>query len=75
MAVGGFAQAAQLCFLRAHFHGTAGVLSLLGYLSLVLSVGVGLVVFGETPGAGFAAGAAIIVGAAAWGTRAPRAAS
>ncbi|MEL6169981.1 MAG: DMT family transporter [Pseudomonadota bacterium] len=66
LAIGVFAQSAQLCFLRAHFHGEAGFLSVLGYLSLVLSVLVGSLVFGETPSLGFAAGAALVVGAAIW---------
>ena len=70
--VGGFAQAAQLCFLRAHFHGSAGVLSVLSYLSLLLSAGVGYLVFEEVPRAGFALGAAIIVAAALWATLDPR---
>ena len=64
LAVGAFSQAAQLCFLRAHFHGEAGFLSVLGYLSLVMSVGVGYFVFGEVPGAEFALGAALVICAA-----------
>lgn len=70
--VGCFAQAAQLCFLRAHFHGAAGFLSVLGYLSLVLSVGVGYAIFDEVPGPGFAIGAVFVVGAALWVTMDPR---
>ncbi len=66
--VGGFAQAAQLCFLRAHYHGAAGVLSVLGYLSLVLSIGVGYFVFGEKPGPSFAVGALLVVSSALWAT-------
>ncbi len=66
LAVGAFAQCAQLCFLRAHYHGEAGFLSVLGYLSLILSVGVGFFVFQETPNIGFAAGALLVVGAAVW---------
>ncbi|MEL6643779.1 MAG: DMT family transporter [Pseudomonadota bacterium] len=66
MAVGAFAQSAQLCFLRAHYHGDAGFLSVLGYTSLVLSVGVGAVVFGETPTIRFALGAALVIAAAVW---------
>ncbi|MEM9709803.1 MAG: DMT family transporter [Pseudomonadota bacterium] len=66
LAVGAFSQAAQLCFLRAHYHGEAGFLSVLGYLSLVLSVGVGVVIFQETPGLGFALGAVLVVGSALW---------
>ncbi len=64
--VGAFAQSAQLCFLRAHYHGSAGVLSVLGYLSLVLSVGTGWLVFGEVPGPAFGLGAALVIGAALW---------
>jgi S-adenosylmethionine uptake transporter len=66
LAIGAFAQGAQLCFLRAHFHGEAAFLSVLGYLSLVLSVLVGFFVFKETPGLGFAAGATLVVAAAIW---------
>lgn len=70
--VGCFAQSAQLCFLRAHYLGAAGFLSVLGYLSLVLSVGVGYFIFGEVPGPTFAVGAALVVGAALWVTVDPR---
>ncbi|MEM9341541.1 MAG: DMT family transporter [Pseudomonadota bacterium] len=66
LAVGAFAQGAQLCFLRAHFLGDAGYLSVLGYLSLFLSVTVGIVVFDETPSLGFAAGSLLVVAAAVW---------
>lgn len=66
--VGFFAQSAQLCFLRAHFHGSAGFLSVLGYLSLVLSVAVGYLVFNEVPGPSFAIGAVLVIGAAIWVT-------
>lgn len=66
LAIGAFAQGAQLCFLRAHYLGEAGFLSVLGYLSLVLSVSVGVVVFAEIPSAGFAAGAVLVVGSAIW---------
>ncbi len=64
--VGAFSQTAQLCFLRAHFHGEAGFLSVLSYLSLLLSVAVGILVFEERPGAGFALGALLVAGAALW---------
>jgi S-adenosylmethionine uptake transporter len=70
--MGCFAQSAQLCFLRAHYHGGAGFLSVLGYLSLILSVGVGYFVFDEVPGPSFAIGAALVVGAALWVTVDPR---
>lgn len=66
--IGCFAQAAQFCFLRAHYHGTAGHLSVLSYLSLILSVGVGYFVFDEVPGSQFAAGAALVVAASIWVT-------
>ena len=66
LAVGVFAQGAQLCFLRAHYHAEAGFLSVLGYLSLVLSATVGILVFQETPGPEFALGAVCVVGAALW---------
>lgn len=71
--VGCFAQSAQLCFLRAHYHGAAGFLSVLGYLSLVLSVGVGYFVFGEVPAPSFAIGAVLVVASALWVTVDPRA--
>lgn len=64
--IGAFSQSAQLCFLRAHYHGEAGFVSVIGYLSLVLSVGVGYFVFDETPGLAFAIGATLVVGAALW---------
>ncbi|MEM1266356.1 MAG: DMT family transporter [Pseudomonadota bacterium] len=64
--VGALSQSAQLCFLRAHYHGEAGFLSVLSYLSLVLSVAVGWAVFGETPTVAFWLGAALVVGGALW---------
>ena len=70
--VGAFAQAAQICFLRAHFFGEAGFLSVLSYLSLVLSVSVGYFIFQETPGLEFALGASLVVGAALFVTLRPR---
>ncbi len=70
--IGCFAQVAQLCFLKAHYHGGAGFLSVLAYLSLVFSVGVGFFVFGERPGPAFALGASLVVGAAVWVTADPR---
>lgn len=66
LGVGAFAQGAQLCFLKAHYHGEAGFLSVLGYTSLVLSVGVGFVIFGEEPSLRFALGALLVIGAALW---------
>ncbi|MBB5516478.1 drug/metabolite transporter (DMT)-like permease [Rubricella aquisinus] len=61
--VGLFAQAAQMCFLRGHRLGDAGVLAPLGYLSLILSGAVGFVVFGEVPGLRLILGGAVIVAA------------
>ncbi len=66
--VGCFAQAAQFCFLRAHFHGTAGYLSVLSYVSLILSVGVGYFVFKEVPGPSFTPGAILVIAASLWVT-------
>ena len=66
--IGCFAQAAQFCFLRAHFHGTAGYLSILSYTSLILSVGVGYFIFGEVPGSRFVPGAALVIAASLWVT-------
>ena len=70
--VGCFAQTAQLCFLKAHYHGTAGFLSVLSYLSLILSVGVGYLVFDEVPDTAFAIGATLVMGAALWVTLRPK---
>ncbi|MEL7215713.1 MAG: DMT family transporter [Pseudomonadota bacterium] len=64
--IGVFSQTAQLCFLRAHYHGEAGFLSVLSYLSLVLSVAVGYVVFDEVPTLSFWAGALLVIAAALW---------
>ncbi|MCC5999658.1 MAG: DMT family transporter [Pararhodobacter sp.] len=61
--IGAFAQAAQYCFLRAHFWGDAGVLAPLGYASLVLSTAVGYVFFDEIPTLQLAIGSAIIIAA------------
>ncbi len=66
--IGCFAQAAQFCFLRAHFFGSAGYLSVLSYLSLIFSVGVGVFVFDEVPDARFGVGAALVVAASIWVT-------
>ncbi len=70
--VGAFSQTAQLCFLRAHYHGEAGFLSVLSYLSLVLSVSVGYFVFSEIPGPEFAIGAVLVIAAALWVTLGPK---
>lgn len=61
--IGAFAQAAQYCFLRAHYWGDAGVLGPLGYSSLVLSTAVGYFFFAEVPTLHMMAGAAIIIAA------------
>lgn len=68
LAVGVFSQVAQFCFLRAHYNGEAGFLSVLSYLSLILSVGVGYFVFAEVPTLQFAVGAVLVVAAAGWVT-------
>ncbi len=65
LAIGVFAQSAQACFLRAHYNGDAGVLSVLGYMSLPLSTAAGYLAFGEVPTLRFYAGAALVVLAAA----------
>ncbi|MFA8385930.1 MAG: DMT family transporter [Pelagibaca sp.] len=65
LAIGVFAQSAQACFLRAHFNGDAGVLSVLGYMSLPLSTAAGFFAFSETPTLRFMAGATLVVLAAA----------
>ncbi|WP_439123532.1 DMT family transporter [Marivita sp.] len=64
LAIGVFAQAAQACFLRAHYNGDAGVLSVLGYMSLPLSTAAGYVAFGEVPTLRFLTGAVLVVLAA-----------
>lgn len=66
--VGVFAQSAQLCFLRAHYFGEAGFLSVLSYLSLILSVSVGYLAFNEVPTPSFWIGAVLVVSAALWVT-------
>ena len=72
LGIGVFSQIAQLCFLRAQFWGEAGVLSVVSYLSLVLSTTVGYVVFAETPRPAFFLGAALVIGSvAAIGIRRP----
>lgn len=61
LAVGLCAQAAQVCFLRAHWLGDAGVLGAVSYLSLILSTAAGFFLFGEVPGLALVLGAALIV--------------
>lgn len=65
LSIGFFAQAAQFCFLKAHWLGDAGVLGPVSYLSLVLSTAAGFFFFSEVPGLPLVLGAAIIL-AAAW---------
>ena len=69
LAVGIFAQSAQLCFLRAHWLGDAGVLAPVSYASLILTSTVGYLVFGEVPTPQMILGAAAIVAAALWVAR------
>ncbi len=64
LAIGIFAQSAQFCFLRAHFWGEAGVLSVLGYTSLILSASVGYIVFDERVDLPFVAGSILVILAA-----------
>tara|TARA_R110002126_G_scaffold228083_1_gene372580 strand:+ start:309 stop:1181 length:873 start_codon:yes stop_codon:yes gene_type:complete len=72
LAIGVFAQSAQFYFLRAHKWGEAGFLAILGYLSLVLSTGVGYIFFDEIPTMSFIFGAILIVAAAVWATLSAR---
>ncbi|MEM8849428.1 MAG: DMT family transporter [Pseudomonadota bacterium] len=68
LAIGGFAQAAQFCFLRAHRSASAGLLAIVGYSSLILSTTVGWLIFAEVPPPVFWIGAAAII-AATWMAR------
>lgn len=68
LAIGLFAQCAQFCFLQAHIRAEAAFLSVLGYLSLVITTVVGYLVFSEVPTAAFFTGACLIIAAAAWTT-------
>ena len=61
--VGISAQLAQLCFIRAHWLGDAGVLGPVSYLSLVLSTAAGFVFFAEVPGWPLVMGAVLILAA------------
>ncbi|MFK7791349.1 MAG: DMT family transporter [Devosiaceae bacterium] len=70
IAIGLFAQAAQYCFLKAHWLGDAGVLGPVSYLSLALSITAGFAFFNEVPSVELLVGAAIILGAAWYVTRA-----
>lgn len=59
--IGVFSQAAQFCFLRAHYWGDAGVLGPLSYASLILSTAVGYLIFDEVPTPAMVLGAGLIV--------------
>ena len=65
LSIGIFAQAAQFCFLKAHWLGDAGVLGPVSYLSLVLSTAAGFLFFAEIPGLPLVLGATVIL-ASAW---------
>lgn len=64
LAIGVFSQCAQFCFLRAHRQAEAAFLSILGYLSLVLTTSVGYIFFEEIPSMALLSGAVIIMCAA-----------
>jgi len=66
IAIGICAQGAQLCFLKAHRKAAAAFLSVLSYLSLPLSAGIGYFVFGEVLSFEFLAGAALIMASTLW---------
>lgn len=61
LAIGAGAQLGQYCFIRAHRSARVASLAPLGYLSLVLSVGAGWLLFGEVPTTAAFAGMAVIV--------------
>jgi drug/metabolite transporter (DMT)-like permease len=61
LAVGVFAQLAQICFLKAHWLADAGVLGPVAYVSIILSGAAGYLFFAEVPDINMAAGAVIIV--------------
>ncbi len=70
LSVGIFAQAAQFCFLKAHWLGDAGFLGPVSYSSLILSTAAGFFFFGEVPTMQLVAGACIILGAGYYISRA-----
>lgn len=72
LAIGVFAQCAQFCFLQAHERAEVGFLAILGYLSLLLTTGVGYFVFDEVPSIAFGVGALLIVAATMWTTLSQR---
>ncbi|ASJ75494.1 Riboflavin transporter [Granulosicoccus antarcticus IMCC3135] len=59
--IGVFAQAGQYCFIKAHWLGEASILGPLGYVSLLLSITAGYLVFAEVPDASMMVGSAIIL--------------
>jgi drug/metabolite transporter (DMT)-like permease len=61
LSIGLLAQAGQYCFLRAYRLADAAFLAPFGYLQLILSTAVGLVLFDETPTLSLALGAAVIL--------------
>ncbi|MEM6710679.1 MAG: DMT family transporter [Pseudomonadota bacterium] len=61
VAIGLFAQAAQFCFLKAHWLGDTGVLGPVSYLSLILSTAAGFIFFAELPSLPLVIGAAVIL--------------
>jgi len=63
LAVGVFAQLAQICFLKAHWLGDAGVLGPVSYASILLSGAAGYLFFDEVPGINMGLGALFIIGA------------
>lgn len=69
IAIGVFAQAAQVCFLRAHWLADAGVLGPVSYVSLALSATAGYLVFGEIPTMNLLLGATLIILSCLWLTR------
>ncbi len=72
LAIGVFSQSAQFCFLQAHARAEAGFLAVFGYLSLILTTGVGYFVFNEVPTLTFGLGAGFIVASTLWITLAER---
>ena len=64
LAIGLLAQLGQFCFLRAHQLADIRILAPLGYLSIVLSVLVDVVVFGIAPSLPTLTGAAVIIATA-----------
>jgi S-adenosylmethionine uptake transporter len=61
LGIGILAQAGQYCFLRAYGLGEASRLAPLGYLSILLAIAAGWLVFGDRPGPSLALGGAVVV--------------